>query len=293
MEVQQSSLYRKYILSLGWQVARIDGSNVFFRYFPLLGGMAKVQRPLKLPKPSKLIPLFKQQKIRLVALEPDLTLARNRINLWCRKMGRHFKINRSPYLPTKNIFVDLSPSEELIFKRFTESKRRGVRRALKNNVIIKESSDIQQLIMIKNKSAGLFGFITTTGTAKLWPIFAPRHAAILLAYRQANYTDSITNLQSDDGNLFDKQILGGVLLLFWEKKAYYWIAGATRQGKKLAAPTLLVWEALKLAKSRGCRQFDFLGVWDERLPLSNRKWLGFTKFKEGFGGKEVYYPTYL
>jgi len=58
----------------------------------------------------------------------------------------------------------------------------------------------------------------------------------------------------------------------------------------LFAPTLLVWEALKLAKNRGAKQFDFVGVWDERIPNKFHEWKGFTKFKEGFGGAAQYYP---
>ena len=123
------------------------------------------------------------------------------------------------------------------------------------------------------------GFITTTGINKIWPIFAPKHAAILLAYREKGQ-------ETRDR----KDCVGGILLLFWDNIAYYWIAGATHEGKKLFAPTLLVWEAITLAKKRGSRLFDFVGVWDERLPNENNNWKGFTKFKEGFGGTELYYP---
>ena len=55
------------------------------------------------------------------------------------------------------------------------------------------------------------------------------------------------------------------------------------------APTLLVWEALKLSKKHGAKQFDLVGVWDDRTPHKFHEWKGFTKFKEGFGGKIVYY----
>ena len=115
----------------------------------------------------------------------------------------------------------------------------------------------------------------------MWKLFSPKHAAILLAY-----TDhSSFNIHHSTFN-----VVGGILLIFWQKIAYYWVAGATKKGKKQFAPTLLVWEALKIAKKRGCTSFDFVGVYDERLPAYSRDWKGFTKFKEGFGGREVWYP---
>jgi len=117
------------------------------------------------------------------------------------------------------------------------------------------------------------GFITTYGVDKFWAVMYPKYSTIVLAYHE-------------------NKVVGGILVMYWNTIAYYWIAGATHEGKKLFAPTLLVWEALKLAKKHGSMQFDFLGVWDERMPTEHHDWQGFTRFKEGFGGTTLYYPIY-
>lgn len=253
-------------------VVTVNGVHVFIRRFPIFGGLAKIQRSQKLPDLKKLLPVLREYRVHTIAVEPEYTMDQTLFRKWCRTLSRHVRLNRTPFLPTKTLHINLTPTEETIFKKFSEAKRRAVRRAQKNNLQICESANIQDLIHIKNKSTGLFGFITTTGIDKLWNIFAPKHAAILLAY-------------SND------KLIGGILLLFWKQTAYYWLAGATREGKKLAAPTLLVWEALKLSKQRGCKRFDFVGVWDERQPHKFSDWKGFTKFKEGFGGTSSYYPV--
>lgn len=274
MEIQQSPLYASYIKALGWQVEDVDGSYLFVKRFPIFGGFAKLQRSTKLPRVDKLLPILAKYHVKRLSVEPDCNIKQSVFSQWLTRLSPHVHVSRVPYLPTKTIRVDLTVSEDELFTRFSEAKRRAVRRAIKHHVLTSESSDIHALINIKNKSAGFLGFITTTGIDKLWPIFTPDHAAILLAYRDM------------------KHCVGGILLLFWDDIAYYWIAGATKEGKKRFAPTLLVWEGLKVSKQRGMKQFDFVGVWDERIPRQNKEWLGFTKFKEGFGGKEVYYPIF-
>lgn len=271
MEIQQSPRYKTYIQTLGWRVITLEGSNIFIRHFPFYGGLAKIQRLVKLPLVTKLIPLLKAHRIRTIAVEPDSSITQSTFSSWCNRLRKYVRLTRTPFLPTKTLLINLQPSEEDIFNNFSEAKRRAVRRALKHGLRVKESVNINDLIRIKNKSAGLFGFITTYGIKKLWNIFAPKHAAILLVYS-------------------DRLLVGGVLLLFWDNTAYYWIAGATREGKKLFAPTLLVWEALKLSRQRGAKQFDFVGAWDERTPNKFYEWIGFTKFKEGFGATPTYYP---
>lgn len=274
MEIQQSPLYARCLQSLGWQTPKVDGFYVFIKKFPLIGGFAKIQRVQKLPNVKKLVSILKRDGVRRIVVEPDASINQTQFSRWCADMSKRVKILTSPYLATKTRIIDLQPSEEDIFQGFSEGKRRAVRRATTHGVVISESRDIDSFLMLKNRSAGFLGFITTTGIKPLWNIFAPPHATILLAYSQTNSSRPV----------------GGVLLLFWDKIAYYWLAAATRQGKKLFAPTLLVWETLKLAKKKGCTQFDFVGVWDERIPKMNHNWRGFTKFKEGFGGKPRYYP---
>lgn len=271
MEIQQSLFYAQYIQSLGWKVIRINGVNIFFRQLPFIGGLAKIQRCEKLPPSHILIPKLLSLGIKTIAIEPAHTIPLNDFQTTIDAWKKHFKIHTSPYISTKTILIDLKPKENEIFQKFSEAKRRAVRRAIKNGVIIKESKNISDLIRIKNKSAGFLGFITTHGIDKLWPIMIPHHATILLAYTPNN------------------KIVGGILLLFWDKIAYYWVAGATKEAKKLFAPTLLVWEALKVSKKHGCALFDFVGVWDERMPKQYMDWKGFTKFKEGFGGTTRYY----
>jgi hypothetical protein len=293
IEPQQSELYAKYIKKLGWNVLVVDHVNIFSKQIPLMGGLAKIHRPKHLPVLSKLIPVLKKNRIKTVAVEPPSSQDPCTFHAWTRELAKHFNINKSPFLPTKTIRIDLTQPEEKIFAQFAEAKRRGVRRAIKHGVVVKESIHIDDLIRIKNKSAGLFGFMTTYGINRLWHIFAPKHAAILLAHHQPVIARSASDVAISKGLLpfaRNDNLIGGVLLLSWGGVAYYWIAGATKQGKKLFAPTILVWEAIKLSKKRGNRLFDFVGVWDERTPRQYSNWKGFTKFKEGFGGSSIYYP---
>lgn len=293
MEIQQSPLYAQYITKLGWKVVRHQGFNMFIKQFPLYGGLVKIQRFTKLLNLDKLIPLLKEHRARRIIVEPDANVTQGEFDRWVTQLSQKFTINKSPYLPTKTSLVDLKPSEDEIFQKFSEAKRRAVRRAIKNNVVIKKEMNIDDLIKIKNKSSGFLGSLTTYGIDKLWHIFAPQCASALLAYRPEDLRKDSPCISQGESLCNSKIIIGGVLLLFWDKTAYYWIAGATREGKKLFAPTLLVWEALKLSKKRGCTQFDFVGVWDERSPNQFHEWKGFTKFKEGFGGNYIYYPRTL
>lgn len=275
-QFQQSIPYRQYIKSLKWNVDILENVAIFRKNFPLIGGFAKMQRSDHLPNANTFIKYIKKFRINKVIIEPEADFPQKKLSDYIKKLKLSgIKVNTSPFIPTKTIRIDLTVSENNIFSAFTEAKRRAVRKALKNNVQVEESDNISDLIAIKNKSGGLFGFITTSGIRNLWNILGPKSAAILLAY---------------DG-LPGKKCVGGILLVMYKRVSFYWIAGASKYGKKIFAPTLLIWEALKLSKSRGCHTFDFVGVWDDRMPKENLEWKGFTKFKEGFGGSDLYYPS--
>lgn len=82
--------------------------------------------------------------------------------------------------------------------------------------------------------------------------------------------------------------LAGALVLFTESTAFYHQGASIHT--KLPVPYLLQWEAIKEAKKRGCKIYNFYGiVHPGRTP---KAWAGLTLFKQGFGGYELdYLPT--
>ncbi len=273
MEIQQSDVYATYIRNLGWIVEKVNNQYVYIKIFPFIGSLAKIQRGIKLPSIRKLVPILKKYRVKTLAIEPDSSVPQTKFTTWTKTAKKYVRLNTDSFLPTKTVRIPLSPSLEGIFRHFSEAKRRAVRRAEKNDIRITVSDDIDALIHLKNKTAGFLGSITTMGVKKLWNVLPDANKAVLLAYCPD-----------------EKAPIACILLFYWDHLAYYWIAGATKKGKKLFAPTLLVWKAIEEAKKNRCTDLDFIGVWDERSPTKNHLWKGFTKFKEGFGGEALYYP---
>lgn len=79
--------------------------------------------------------------------------------------------------------------------------------------------------------------------------------------------------------------LAVILVSFSGKSAVYLHGASSRRGSEKMASYALQWEAIKLAKSKGCVDYDFGGVVDEHHP----NWFGITRFKEGFGTKFIEY----
>jgi hypothetical protein len=275
MELQQTPEYLSYLSRLGWHIETADNVSYVWRHIPLTGAIAKIQRPDRLPDIQSLIRKFHAHKIRIVALEPSEKVTQNELWNYAEILEKNgFRLNKSAFLATKTIVVDLKPDDHIIFSRFSEAKRRAVRKATKNGVFVAQTDNIPEVIKTKNISAGLLGFITTYGIKEMWETLPKSTMTGVLAFEKKDISHPI----------------GGILLVFHKKTAFYWIAGCTKHGKKLFAPTLLVFEAMRIAKKNGAVEFDFLGVWDERIPSQNHEWEGFTKFKEGFGGTEKYFP---
>ena len=283
MDIRQSPIYGHFMEKIGWRMEQVGKWQAFIKQFLFLGSFIKIQR-IKKPIPfAEIEELAKKYRAFKVAIEPDNPLEES---LEKEFYEHGYRINNSPFLPTKTLKVDLDLPVEQIFSLFREAKRRAVRRAIKNGAVIKESDDIENFIQMKNNQLGILKFFLGHFQKKeiiaLWQTFFPKNAILLLAFKSAKTdTSSSTQAYASSG---DKPI-AGVLLLFYDEVAYYWLAAATNEGKKLFAPSLLVWEAIKLAKKRGGRIFDFEGIYDPRFP--QKSWSGFSKFKKGFGGKEI------
>lgn len=271
-DIRQSLVFAKFMKDLGWQVEKIGSNFVYLRKFPFIGFFAKIPRPNLPLEINKIVKFRQSRKIFKLKISPFLkTSDENYPKIKYELIKHNFKIDHFPFNPTTDYLVDLKKSEKEIFDNFSEAKRRAVRRALKNKVVVSESSDYSSFINIRQHQYLPVWFLVGTDMKKLWQALYPQNAALLLARNDSN------------------KPVAGILLLLFEKRAYYWFASSLPLGKKLFAPTLLVWEAIKLAKNRGCETFEFEGIYDERFQKASQTWKGFTKFKEGFGGKKVVY----
>lgn len=278
IDIRQSPQFASFMQDLGWKVEKIDSINIYLKKFPLIGYFAKIPRPT-LPIPFSGISEFanKTRIFRLKIAPNVLNTNKDYFSLREQFFEHDYRIENSPFNPTVDIHIDLTREIEQIFKNFKEAKRRGVRRAIKNEIIVRESDSYDDFIEIRKKQYAPMGFLLVNEMKNLWKNFYPDNTSLLLAHISTSKTNQL------------QKSVGGILLLFYEKIAYYWYASATNEGKKLFAPTLLVWEALKLSKKRDCKLFVFEGIYDERFPKAANSWKGFTKFKEGFGGKKIVY----
>lgn len=273
-DIRQSQQFASFMQDIGWRAEKCNGEYIYLRRFPFFGSFAKTPRITHIDTIKEIIALSKTEKLFKIKIAVNADINNSQINKWHTTLQSFgFTIEPSPFNPTTTILIDLKAKEDIIFSRFTSAKRRAVRRALKNDITVKETDDLDSFIHIRQQQYRPMGFLVTGEMKSLWKNFHPTSATLLLAYSK----------QYKQGNT----ALGGILLLFHNSIAYYWYASALPIGKILFAPTLLVWKALKVAKKRKCTVLDFEGVYDERFPKASESWRGFTKFKDGFGGKTV------
>lgn len=176
------------------------------------------------------------------------------------------------YSPAKTLQIDLTPSLQQIKNQMKKDGRYGIRKAEKNNLKIQihpyPSPLISNFISLWHKNALRRGF---------WIPFGKEIKNLYEAFGKEAYL------------LFaNHKPLAGALIILHDQTAYYFHAASTKEGRRLSAPYLIIWEAIKLAKQKGCKVFDFEGIYDQRFPI--KSWKGFTHFKKSFGGKEVEYP---
>src|SRR3989339_1726024 len=78
------------------------------------------------------------------------------------------------------------------------------------------------------------------------------------------------------------KIVSTAIFIFWHGKAFYHHRGSLAEFSKIPVSYLLQWEAIKEAKNRGCKSYNFWGITDGNIK--NHPWAGLSLFKMGFGG---------
>ena len=92
---------------------------------------------------------------------------------------------------------------------------------------------------------------------------------------------------------YKEKILASAIIIFWQKIAFYHHGASSLKYPKIPASYLLQWEAIKEAKRKGCKLYNFWGIADIKSKIKNKKSKikkhPFWGFKKGFSGYEKKY----
>lgn len=271
VDIRQTKEYADYMTKIGWQVISIENQKIYIKNLPLLPFSV-----IKILRSKKLIDLKKLKKYKplFIKIQPFL-LKDKKLNIKDNKKI-NLRTDKSPLLPTKTIWIDLTKTEKEIFKNINKKTRYSIKQAKKNKVKIK--------IILGNK-------ITTKTLNKfylLWIKNKPHNWLFKPSFKELNYLVNSFKDKCFFVLSFKKNnLISGVFILQSVNMSFYWIGITSVLGKKLSAQPLCLWQAIKQSKKRNLKIFDFEGIWDQRFPNLNKGWKGFSKFKKSFGGREV------
>ena len=172
--------------------------------------------------------------------------------------------------------LNLADSEDQLFSDMRKTTRYLVRQAMNNkDIMVEQSKSVDDIAA-----------------------FAAMHAQVSL--RQSFVPFSKEYLENefkvflkDDGvrlffGRYKGEIAAAAFVVFWSGIGFYHHAVSFPKFSKLSLPYLLLWEAIKEAKRRGCVLYDFWGYVDPKTQPKH-PWAGPTLFKQGFGGEAKLY----
>lgn len=170
--------------------------------------------------------------------------------------------------------LDLTKSEEQLMADMRKTTRYEIRQALKQGIKVtfsKDVKDVNDLYNLQKDTAKRQGFVEFDKDylQKQFEVFAKDNQVIL-------YT----------AYLGDKK-LAQALIYFYGMEADYFVGASTLDGRKYPGAYLIQWEAIREARKRGIKRYNFWGVAPE--GETNHRFWGVSIFKRGFGGQDIEY----
>lgn len=213
----------------------------------------------------------KEQRCVFVRVRPQLKLSDRSIKLF-RDLG----LKKAPmYLSVEHAgILDLTKPEEEIMVGMRQRLRRALRKAAKNNITVEKSTDPKDIhtfyeIQLQTAKRHDFFAFSEDFLTKQFAAFAPHGEAVLYTAKH------------------DGEILAQNFMIFYGNEASYHYGVSSELGTKLSGAPLLHMEAMRDARERGIKRYNFWGIVDE--DDVKHRFYGVSTFKRGFGVTELKY----
>lgn len=178
-------------------------------------------------------------------------------------------IPSSHFLFDWTITIDLNESQEVLFSRLRPSTRHNIRRAQKNNIVIKEMTNpagFEIFYSLYKKTCKRKVYLGNNRTYfKVLFSSLRQFTHIFIAY-------------------YKNRPLAAYEMIVFNDTTYYLYGGTSEYLNSTGASHLLMWEAILFGKRMGMKSFDMWGCLGPDTYKENHSWYGFTRFKLGFGG---------
>ena len=192
------------------------------------------------------------------------------------KIFRDYGFKKAPmYLSVEYAGVlDLNKSEEEIMVGMRQRLRRALRKGAKNNIEIEKSTDPKDIhtfyeIQLQTAKRHDFYAFSEDFLTKQFEAFAPNGEAVLYTAKH------------------DGEILAQNFMIFYGNEASYHYGVSSELGTKLSGAPLLHMEAMRDARERGIKRYNFWGIVGEND--TKHRFYGVSVFKRGFGVDELKY----
>lgn len=164
--------------------------------------------------------------------------------------------------------LDLDISEEELLMNMRKTARYLVRKGEKEGIIVvraEDVADVKKFSDLYQKTARKHGFLPHRGIVEEFELFKKDNLIELFLAQ------------------YKKKTVAGALVIFYGDQAVYHHGASDPKYDRLSPSYLLQWEAIKEAKRRRKKLYNFWGVAPADKP--NHPWAGLTLFKKGFGGR--------
>jgi hypothetical protein len=206
-----------------------------------------------------------------------------RFNHWCREdNSKVFSNSGFKHLSNCTFICDLTNSEHDLFSSMSKGHKSTIKKAVKNNLIVK--------ITDRNENDDLDKFYSLYKLTQERAVTFNTNTSMTL--RSKMFLESILN----DKNLpcyivsvyADKLLAASGIFVEGHDTVYYFIGASDIElNREYGASNLLIWRSMLWAKEKGLKYFDFGGVPTEPLPEDPA--YGVYHFKKNFGGKLATY----
>lgn len=170
--------------------------------------------------------------------------------------------------------LDLTKSEEELLADMRKTTRHEIKKALELGIKIRSSGDpkdIDDFYKLQKQTALRQGFVEFNKRflKSQFEVFAKDNQVLL-------YTA-----------FYGKKKLAQAFVIFYGDEADYHYGASSLEGRNYPGAYLIQWEAIKEAKKRGMKRYNFWGVAPE--GEKNHRFYGVSVFKRGFGGLDFEY----